>query len=347
VLEGLTAYDMHREPRSLILDDRTKSVPINQVSQSLTCPVCRELPTRTMTVMKCLHRFCAECIDNSLRIGNKECPTCRGECATRRALRPDTQFDQLLSRLYPDRQAYEARVDEIENEIATARQHNVLAATVREGIARQRANARALKNSARRRASHRQQVLCFRMVIGDPDLADREVTGYKPATPLAAATTSSTASAKQEGDSSGLVSEEADQSSDEKTHPTETAAEAESATETATESRRAAVSTDADADASGQALEEPKKAPSPQQQEQEQALVRAELYTLRWVQTSAAASVWDVKQMLSALCEGELPASSYRVRTAQGKELTSDLGLLDLRRQASPGDLVLYIQVDR
>jgi E3 ubiquitin-protein ligase RNF1/2 len=69
VLEGLTAYDMHREPRALVVDDRSKSVPINQVSQSLTCPVCRELPTRTMTVMKCLHRFCAECIDSSLRLG--------------------------------------------------------------------------------------------------------------------------------------------------------------------------------------------------------------------------------------------------------------------------------------
>ncbi|KAI5338954.1 hypothetical protein L3X38_018226 [Prunus dulcis] len=33
------------------------------------------------TVMECLHRFCRECIDKSMRMGNNECPACRTHCA--------------------------------------------------------------------------------------------------------------------------------------------------------------------------------------------------------------------------------------------------------------------------
>jgi hypothetical protein len=282
---------------------------------------------------------------------NKECPTCRGECATRRALRPDSQFDQLISRLYPDRQAYEARVDEIENEIANARQHNVLAASVREGIARQRASARALKSSARRRAAHRQQVLCFRLVIGDPDLADREVSGDRPTcaattTPAAAAAsaahstttlsaqsrTAAGALDKQEEEKAAAKQEEEEE--EVRVGPMRTNMEAkdEAKGEQTLEEVQVEVSMESGVESGERATQVEK--------------VRAELCTLRWVQASAAASVWDVKRMLSGLCEGELPPSSYRIRTALGKELTSDLGLLELRRQATPDDLKLYVQVD-
>ena len=35
--------------------------------------------------------------------GNKECPTCRKKLVSKRSLRPDPNFDQLVSKLFPDR----------------------------------------------------------------------------------------------------------------------------------------------------------------------------------------------------------------------------------------------------
>ncbi|XP_040971266.1 putative E3 ubiquitin-protein ligase RING1a isoform X3 [Gossypium hirsutum] len=57
---------------------------------------------KTRTVMECLHRFCRECIDKSMRMGNNECPACRTHCASRRSLRDDPNYDSLIAALYPD-----------------------------------------------------------------------------------------------------------------------------------------------------------------------------------------------------------------------------------------------------
>ncbi|OIV92229.1 hypothetical protein TanjilG_31148 [Lupinus angustifolius] len=57
--------------------------------------------------MECLHRFCRECIDKSMRLGNNECPACRTHCASRRSLRDDPNFDTLIAALYPDIDKYE------------------------------------------------------------------------------------------------------------------------------------------------------------------------------------------------------------------------------------------------
>jgi hypothetical protein len=64
-----------------------------------------------MTVMECLHRFCDDCISKSLRLGKKECPTCRVKCSSRRSLRPDVNLDALIARIYPDLDSYEADED--------------------------------------------------------------------------------------------------------------------------------------------------------------------------------------------------------------------------------------------
>ncbi|KAF5950188.1 hypothetical protein HYC85_012181 [Camellia sinensis] len=62
---------------------------------------------KTRTVMECLHRFCRECIDKSMRMGNNECPACRTHCASRRSLRDDPRFDALIEILYDDIEKYE------------------------------------------------------------------------------------------------------------------------------------------------------------------------------------------------------------------------------------------------
>jgi len=67
----------------------------------LSCPVCLGLMTAP-TATECLHRFCSECIETSLRIGKKECPSCRFPIATRRSLRRDYNFESLMRTLYPD-----------------------------------------------------------------------------------------------------------------------------------------------------------------------------------------------------------------------------------------------------
>lgn len=48
------------------------------------------------THMQCLHRFCSDCIEKSLRWVKKECPTCRKPCPSRRSLRRDAVFDSLI-----------------------------------------------------------------------------------------------------------------------------------------------------------------------------------------------------------------------------------------------------------
>ena len=88
--------------------------------------------------MGCLHRFCKECIDKSMRLGyftlslshsntlthinmsviftklfavrNKECPACRKHCASRRSLRDDLVFDKIIGSLFPDLEKYEKEV---------------------------------------------------------------------------------------------------------------------------------------------------------------------------------------------------------------------------------------------
>uniref|UniRef100_A0A0R0H4F0 RING-type domain-containing protein n=3 Tax=Glycine subgen. Soja TaxID=1462606 RepID=A0A0R0H4F0_SOYBN len=57
--------------------------------------------------MECLHRFCRECIDKSMRLGNNECPACRTHCASRRSLRDDPNYDALIAALYPNIEKYE------------------------------------------------------------------------------------------------------------------------------------------------------------------------------------------------------------------------------------------------
>ncbi|TQD89001.1 hypothetical protein C1H46_025392 [Malus baccata] len=60
--------------------------------------------------MGCLHRFCRECIDKSMRLGNNECPACRAHCASRRSLRDDPKCDALIAALYPDIEKYEEEI---------------------------------------------------------------------------------------------------------------------------------------------------------------------------------------------------------------------------------------------
>ncbi|KAI4363844.1 hypothetical protein MLD38_020011 [Melastoma candidum] len=82
-------------------------VRLADIRKDVQCPICLGIIRKTRTVMECLHRFCRECIDKSMRLGNNECPACRTHCASRRSLRDDTNYDALISALYPDIDKYE------------------------------------------------------------------------------------------------------------------------------------------------------------------------------------------------------------------------------------------------
>ncbi|KAM5588176.1 putative E3 ubiquitin-protein ligase RING1a [Rosa sericea] len=83
------------------------AVRLSEIRKEVQCPICLGIIRKTRTVMECLHRFCRECIDKSMRLGNNECPACRTHCASRRSLRDDPKYDALIAAIYPDIDKYE------------------------------------------------------------------------------------------------------------------------------------------------------------------------------------------------------------------------------------------------
>ncbi|KAK9064256.1 hypothetical protein SSX86_015636 [Deinandra increscens subsp. villosa] len=101
--------DEDESPSSSCSDeDEFVYVKLAEVRKDVQCPICLGVIRKTRKVMECLHRFCRECIDKSMRMGNNECPACRAHCASRRSLRDDPNFDALIALLYPDIDKHEA-----------------------------------------------------------------------------------------------------------------------------------------------------------------------------------------------------------------------------------------------
>ncbi len=115
--DGLTLYDIHREPLQLAEEARptaaaattnpssSSSSSHNIVKCSLKsldpefqCVICLQYMDDPMIVMDCLHRFCGECIQKCLRFGNqkRECPTCRAPIPSRRSLRRDVKWNAVI-----------------------------------------------------------------------------------------------------------------------------------------------------------------------------------------------------------------------------------------------------------
>lgn len=95
----LTEYETDRSPQEMRMDMDIAVHP-RLLHRELMCPICLDILKQTMTTRECLHRFCSVCIHKALRSNNKECPTCRKKLTTRRFLRPDPNFDLIISKLY-------------------------------------------------------------------------------------------------------------------------------------------------------------------------------------------------------------------------------------------------------
>ncbi len=130
----LSLYELQRTPQDAITDNTEIAVSPRSLHSELMCPICLDMLKITMTTKECLHRFCQECIITALRSGNKECPTCRKKLVSKRSLRPDPNFDALISKIYPSRDEYEAHQARV---LAKLKQHhnpNAFSHSIEEGL---------------------------------------------------------------------------------------------------------------------------------------------------------------------------------------------------------------------
>lgn len=149
----LSLYELHRSPQEAIVDRTEVAVSPRSLHSELMCPICLDMLKNTMTTKECLHRFCSECIVTALRSGNKECPTCRKKLVSRRSLRRDSNFDALISKIYPSRDEYEAHQRRVIERLNRLHNQEALSSSIEEGL-RQQARHRSERNHRVKKAAH-------------------------------------------------------------------------------------------------------------------------------------------------------------------------------------------------
>ncbi|KAK0168028.1 hypothetical protein PV327_001869 [Microctonus hyperodae] len=145
----LSLYELHRISQDAITDNTEIAVSPRSLHSELMCPICLDMLKKTMTTKECLHRFCSDCIITALRSGNKECPTCRKKLVSKRSLRPDPNFDLLISKIYPSRDEYEAHQERVLAKLNKSHSQAALVNSITEGIKLQSQNRpqRSRKNA--------------------------------------------------------------------------------------------------------------------------------------------------------------------------------------------------------
>uniref|UniRef100_A0A3Q3J5P8 RING-type E3 ubiquitin transferase n=1 Tax=Monopterus albus TaxID=43700 RepID=A0A3Q3J5P8_MONAL len=133
----LSLYELHRSPQEAIMDGTEVAVSPRSLHSELMCPICLDMLKNTMTTKECLHRFCSDCIVTALRSGNKECPTCRKKLVSRRSLRRDSNFDALISKIYPSRDEYEAHQRQVLERLNRLHNKEALSSSIEEGLRQQ------------------------------------------------------------------------------------------------------------------------------------------------------------------------------------------------------------------
>lgn len=177
----LSLYELNRKPQEKITDATEIAVSPRSLHSELMCPICLDMLKKTMTTKECLHRFCSDCIVTALRSGNKECPTCRKKLVSKRSLRPDPNFDDLISKIYPSRDEYEAHQERVLAKFNQSHSQVALVNSINEGIKLQSQN---------RQQRTRKQI--------EADLRNMEIAS-------AAAASSTNASANADGSSAMSV----------------------------------------------------------------------------------------------------------------------------------------------
>lgn len=70
----------------------------------------------------------------------QECPTCRKKLVSKRSLRPDPNFDLLISKIYPSRDEYEAHQERVLAKLNKSHSQAALVNSITEGIKLQSQN---------------------------------------------------------------------------------------------------------------------------------------------------------------------------------------------------------------
>lgn len=120
------------------LTDSVVVITAVMINTELTCPICLGIIRNCTTVMECLHRFCLDCIEKSLRLGRKQCPSCRVACPSRRNLRQDANFDALVAKIYPDIKKAEATLQKMTLSMIKAQNHSAFAKAMEDGMFKQK-----------------------------------------------------------------------------------------------------------------------------------------------------------------------------------------------------------------
>ncbi|XP_023344763.1 E3 ubiquitin-protein ligase RING2-A [Eurytemora carolleeae] len=166
----LSLYESLRTPQEAITENTEIAVSPKSLQSELTCPICLDMLTLTMTTKECLHRFCSDCIITALRSGNKECPTCRKKLVSKRSLRYDPNFDNLVANIFPDREEYE---EEQQKALAIAsKKHSALLMSGISSAAKAQAD-HVKMISRKKNSSDYDELLASHAAVGDtPDQAD-------------------------------------------------------------------------------------------------------------------------------------------------------------------------------
>ncbi|MBN3318320.1 RNG2A ligase, partial [Atractosteus spatula] len=156
-----------------IMDGTEIAVSPRSLHSELMCPICLDMLKNTMTTKECLHRFCSDCIVTALRSGNKECPTCRKKLVSKRSLRPDPNFDALISKIYPSRDEYEAHQDRVLARLSRLHNQQALSSSIEEGLKMQAMHSRERGERGERERQDRERQ--DREMTGEEDRTEREM----------------------------------------------------------------------------------------------------------------------------------------------------------------------------
>ncbi len=81
-------------------NDRLKlalSTLTSLVENNFECSICLDTYSDPHVIPECLRRFCGACVKESIRKCGVECPACRARIITRRGLRKDNDFQDMVS----------------------------------------------------------------------------------------------------------------------------------------------------------------------------------------------------------------------------------------------------------
>uniref|UniRef100_A0A7S3Q2F9 RING-type domain-containing protein n=1 Tax=Chaetoceros debilis TaxID=122233 RepID=A0A7S3Q2F9_9STRA len=73
---------------------------LEELQSVIKCSICLETLEDPYVVPDCGHRFCKECIHESIRLGNRQCPECRQIIRTKRHIRQDRQCNAMISKFH-------------------------------------------------------------------------------------------------------------------------------------------------------------------------------------------------------------------------------------------------------